>query len=225
MKKKDSKKELTVRAITAAVLVLFFYLVFFHLPVILFSAIAVCIFIGIVFFEWPRLFTKTDPLGWLLLPLYPTIPLVLAILLNHSPNHRILLVLIVLCAAVFDTGSYLFGSWFGKHKIASRISPGKSWEGAAGGYLATSFVLGATFWIQGTQITLPHVFLLTLVICTLALAGDLFESCLKRRAGIKDSGTFLPGHGGLLDRLDSILFLLPFFYLFRNCLVQLCNVG
>lgn len=105
-----------------------------------------------------------------------------------------------------DVGAYFVGSTIGRHKLAPRISPKKSWEGFAGGALLTI----------GTWIAVPMAFdvdmslslsVLLGVTCSITgLVGDLFESRLKREAGVKDSGTALPGHGGFLDRLDSLIF-------------------
>lgn len=215
------KKDFIIRTATAAVLITSFCLIFFFMPPIVFSLIICAIFGVIVLIEWPRLFDKKNIFGWLLLPVYPTIPIVFAVLLNHSGPHRMLILFMVLLAATFDSSSYLIGSLFGKHKIAPRISPRKTWEGASGGYLLTCGALGIIFKIVGTQTSFATVVFLSFAICALALTGDLFESWLKRRAGIKDSAHFLPGHGGFLDRLDSIFFLLPFFYLFKNYLAPL----
>ncbi|HEB41986.1 MAG TPA: phosphatidate cytidylyltransferase, partial [Candidatus Dependentiae bacterium] len=109
----------------------------------------------------------------------------------------------------------------GKHKIASFISPNKTWEGALGGYIFACIGLFLIVWEQ--EIIKPWWFILgfTLTVCTLSLIGDLFESWLKRRTHIKDSGTYLPGHGGFLDRFDGIMFAVFFFYIFRDLLISL----
>jgi phosphatidate cytidylyltransferase len=107
-----------------------------------------------------------------------------------------------------DIGAYMIGSQWGKHKIAPAISPGKSIEGTMGGGLATlsgGFILH-TFW---PEIPLFYIATLSLATPLFALAGDLWESALKRDAGVKDSGHLLPGHGGILDRYDSLLFVMP----------------
>ncbi len=107
-----------------------------------------------------------------------------------------------------DVGAYLVGSLLGKTKIAPAISPGKSVEGTIGGaliVLLTGFGL-TKLW---PDIAFGYILMLTLITPLFALAGDLWESLLKRNAGVKDSGTLLPGHGGILDRYDSLLFILP----------------
>ncbi len=107
-----------------------------------------------------------------------------------------------------DIGAYMIGSQWGKHKIAPAISPGKSIEGTVGGGLITliSGIIMSMLWPD-----MPLLYIGVLSFCTpfFALAGDLWESTLKRHAGVKDSGELLPGHGGILDRYDSLLFVLP----------------
>jgi phosphatidate cytidylyltransferase len=107
-----------------------------------------------------------------------------------------------------DIGAYLIGSQWGKHKIAPAISPGKSVEGTVGGGLAALLTgyLASLFW---PDIPIYYIATLSLATPLFALAGDLWESALKRNAGVKDSGSLLPGHGGILDRYDSLLFVLP----------------
>jgi phosphatidate cytidylyltransferase len=113
--------------------------------------------------------------------------------------------------AFYDIGAYASGSFFGKHKIAPRISPGKTWEGAAG---ATVFVF-ATSLIAGPFIgrwTFASAAAMAAATCVLAPLGDLAESLLKRDLGVKDFGHILPGHGGILDRIDALLLTAPFVY-------------
>jgi phosphatidate cytidylyltransferase len=127
----------------------------------------------------------------------------------HGPGWALFAVAIVWAA---DSGAYFVGVRFGKRKLAPRISPGKSWEGLFGG-LATTMLLAVAvtpaFGLAWSS--LPSLLLLTVVTALFSVAGDLFESLLKRHAGAKDSSDLIPGHGGLLDRLDSILAALPVF--------------
>jgi phosphatidate cytidylyltransferase len=123
-----------------------------------------------------------------------------------------LYVLAIVWAA--DTGAYFTGSRWGRRKLAPRISPGKSWEGLLGG-LAAAMLLAAIVlpflglaWRQ-----LPQLLLLSLITVLVSVEGDLFESLLKRHAGAKDSSDLIPGHGGVLDRIDSLLAALPVFVL------------
>jgi phosphatidate cytidylyltransferase len=111
-----------------------------------------------------------------------------------------------------DTGAYFAGSRWGRHKLAPRISPGKSWEGFAGGLAATLLAAAAAMPVLGLPWhRLGDLMLLTGVAFLFSVAGDLFESLLKRHAGAKDSSDLIPGHGGVLDRVDSLLAALPVF--------------
>jgi phosphatidate cytidylyltransferase len=119
-----------------------------------------------------------------------------------------------------DAGAYYIGKAFGKHKLAPKISPGKTWEGVAGGVL-TALLMGAIshFWFFKNlplKWALPVAFVMTI----LGIAGDLTESALKRSAGAKDAAKLLPGHGGVLDRLDSLLFNAPLIYYFARIYFQ-----
>jgi phosphatidate cytidylyltransferase len=119
---------------------------------------------------------------------------------------EVLLILILVWIA--DTGAYFVGRAWGRRKLAPNISPGKSWEGAIGGTAAAlvyAIILG-TF-IEGL-LWVPYL-LAAALLAVLSIVGDLFESAAKRQAAVKDSGTLLPGHGGLLDRIDSATAVLP----------------
>lgn len=120
-----------------------------------------------------------------------------------------------------DTGAYYVGRRFGKHKLAPVVSPGKSWEGAAasavtgvvfGSIFLPFMITGISWWVAG---------IVSLVANAAGQIGDLAESALKRGAGVKDSGTMLPGHGGILDRLDSSLFAMPVVYTLVMLLAEL----
>lgn len=110
-----------------------------------------------------------------------------------------------------DVGAYLAGKRWGKHKLIPQVSPGKSWEGVAGGYLLAMLVaeVGALYF---TPYSALIWFVLAVCTVTISIFGDLFISILKRRCHLKDTGTIIPGHGGILDRLDSLIAALPIFY-------------
>lgn len=117
-----------------------------------------------------------------------------------------------------DTGAYLSGSLFGKHKLFPRVSPGKSWEGSIGGGILVLIVATAIGWYEnsgmhdvaeGLAMSVPAWMGLGLVVVFFGTWGDLVESLFKRTVGIKDSGNILPGHGGMLDRFDSSLMAIP----------------
>lgn len=137
--------------------------------------------------------------------------LALARLQAHDP--MLVLYLIFLVAAM-DTGAYFVGKAVGETKLAPELSPGKTREGAKGGLAAALLwaLLGASYF-GFTGIAWVYFLLLSLLVAALSVAGDLFESLLKREAGQKDSGTILPGHGGILDRIDGLLVAMPVFVL------------
>ncbi|NID16927.1 phosphatidate cytidylyltransferase [Luteibacter yeojuensis] len=136
-----------------------------------------------------------------------------AILLHSGPKGHwwTLLALVIVWAA--DTGAYFSGRHFGRRKLAPRISPGKTWAGVYGAILAGSLVAllgGYLLGVRGGG-QLVGLVLLGVVTVGIAVVGDLFESLMKRHAAVKDSGSLFPGHGGLLDRLDSVFAALPVF--------------
>jgi len=155
------------------------------------------------------------------MPFYPVLPFILLILMNQNPDYRNLLFILFILIAAFDTGSYCTGMLIGRHNIAPTISPAKTWEGFAGGYFFALIGLLLVIWKSNSSPSFSFIMIFTLVTCILALCGDLFESSLKRRVGIKDSGTILPGHGGFLDRFDGILLTVFFFYVFKNYFVTI----
>lgn len=136
---------------------------------------------------------------------------------NSSPYQGTLLLLYVfLLVWAADSGAYFFGRAFGKHKLAPKVSPGKSWEGAIGG-LFTAGVIAFLFLqfapqnVFGKSLALTPFILLSVATVAISILGDLTESMFKRQAGIKDSSNLIPGHGGVLDRIDSLTAAVPFF--------------
>jgi phosphatidate cytidylyltransferase len=123
-------------------------------------------------------------------------------------NTRIILGMLILSWAN-DTGAYLVGSAIGKNKLLPRISPKKTWEGSLAAIPAT-IGIGAILSIFYQELDLTGWLLLALIVSVFGQLGDLSESMLKRKMGVKDSGNLLPGHGGVLDRFDAFLFMLPF---------------
>lgn len=119
------------------------------------------------------------------------------------------LMFILLWVWAADTGAYFAGRAFGRHKLAPDVSPGKTIEGLLGGVALALTVVGLVTWlvpISGDRVAILAVAVMTVLASVL---GDLFESMVKRQAGVKDSGTILPGHGGMLDRIDSVTAALP----------------
>jgi phosphatidate cytidylyltransferase len=129
-------------------------------------------------------------------------------------RHLLSFFFLVLMGA--DTGAYYIGRAFGKRKLAPSISPGKTWEGAIGGLLAALAMAAlAHFWFF-RELPLKYILPLAAVMTIVGIFGDLAESALKRGAGAKDAANILPGHGGMLDRLDSLLFNAPLIYYFAR---------
>ena len=138
------------------------------------------------------------------------IPLMMA-----EPGGTRRIIAVMACVVASDTGAYAVGSLLGKHKMAPHISPSKTWEGLAGS-IVTSAIIGivAALWCLGASWELGLV--LGLCIAPAATLGDLVESLIKRDAGLKDMSNLLPGHGGFMDRLDSMLVAMPMGWLVLN---------
>jgi phosphatidate cytidylyltransferase len=214
-------KNLIQRIITSCILGTIFWISFAYMPPRIFSFILIIILIHIITVEWKTVFPIRSYQSWLLVPLYPTLSFMVMISMNENPAYHHLLLYLFIMLAGFDAGSYIVGSLIGKHTIMPSISPKKSWEGFLGGYCFALIGFWLIAWERGSSASLWFMILFTLSTACLALAGDLFESHLKRRASIKDSGTILPGHGGFLDRFDGILFAAFLFYFTRTWLAPL----
>jgi phosphatidate cytidylyltransferase len=127
---------------------------------------------------------------------------------QHAPFWLLFLLLLVVAA---DVGAYFAGRRFGRHKLAPKVSPGKTWEGVFGGLTAAAVMaLAGTAWFKVDVVSFVGV---CAIVVLASIVGDLTESLFKRHAGLKDSGTLLPGHGGVLDRVDSVTAAAPIFLL------------
>lgn len=158
--------------------------------------------------------------------LYVAMPLTLLIHMRWTPGRSVFIILVLFTVWAGDIAAYYAGKTFGRHKLAPVVSPNKTWEGAIASLLVSFVVvflvlrfhrqLAALFvphWTlytpPETDATLPRVLTLGLITNVAAQFGDLFESAIKRGAQVKDSGSILPGHGGVLDRIDALLFAIP----------------
>ncbi|SCY47061.1 phosphatidate cytidylyltransferase [Nitrosospira sp. Nl5] len=141
--------------------------------------------------------------GWLLL-----LPTCLALYQLRAINPLLLLGFMA-TIWISDTAAYFTGRALGKHKLAPSISPGKTWEGVAGALVAVSIYALAWSLVVGEEARITLLAPLLLVLAMMGIIGDLFESLMKRHAGVKDSGNILPGHGGILDRIDALTSTLP----------------
>lgn len=141
-------------------------------------------------------------------------PAFLALVLLHARTQGPLWILFLLVLIwIADTGAYFSGRQFGRTKLAPEVSPGKTWEGALGGLMLSTLGAGlAAQWLFGISgVQLLWFVAMCAGVVTFSIVGDLTESMFKRHAGIKDSGTLFPGHGGVLDRLDSLFAAAPLF--------------
>jgi phosphatidate cytidylyltransferase len=144
--------------------------------------------------------------------LYLGLPIGALVAVRAFAGPRVLF-LLMLTVMVSDTAQYYTGRAFGRRPLAPAISPKKTIEGAAGGFVfgTALFVAAGAWWVPTMPVALRAG--LGLAIVALGIAGDLFESMLKRSAGVKDSSALIPGHGGVLDRIDALLFAAPVYYI------------
>jgi phosphatidate cytidylyltransferase len=201
-----------------------FFLVTFFRPM---DTITVVAFVTLVLFAVAALRTSLERVLWqtaagLLMLLYIAYPLTLLPQIFNEENGTALLLFLFLCVWSGDIAALYIGKRFGRHKLAPSLSPNKTWEGAIASVFASCLfgmgliLLGDWFTQQNSSFTKLHtsepwwVFLILAVALNIAAQfGDLLESALKRGAGVKDSGTLLPGHGGILDRIDALLVAAP----------------
>lgn len=209
------------RFITGMVIATFFWIIFFYFPPFAFSLTLTAILLTILIKEWTNLFKSNKFLFWLFMPFYPILPFALLIYMNHHTEYRMLLYYLFLIVFSFDSSAYMTGMIIGYHKIAPRISPGKTVEGCIGGFIGALIIFFFALWEQDITLSNTWGTLFVLAISTIAFLGDIFESILKRRASIKDSGDSLPGHGGFLDRFDAVMMVAYVFFIFRNQLVEI----
>lgn len=168
-------------------------------------------------FEGMRMFARSGRAEPALLTATPLAVLLLGatfVLLRDADNGRDWVLMALLGTFATDTGAYASGRAFGRRRMAPRISPNKTWEGFAGGWATGFGAIVLANYLLGLRVAPQHAITLGIALPLAAVGGDLAESWLKRRAGVKDSSNVLPGHGGLLDRLDSLLATIPVTWLY-----------
>ncbi|MDO7850276.1 phosphatidate cytidylyltransferase [Hymenobacter convexus] len=186
------------------------WLTMFAIPGALLTATTVLLLIREMFL-WPKYIQPfTNVASTLTGLLYVSVPMTALIVVAFHPGgydyRRIFGLLFLIWAS--DIGAYAVGRAIGKHKLAPKISPGKTWEGWAGGF-AMTLLVGWAIGFMLPDMPLTHRLVAAGVVAVFAPLGDLAESMLKRSVGVKDSGSIMPGHGGLLDRFDAFLLVLP----------------
>jgi phosphatidate cytidylyltransferase len=144
--------------------------------------------------------------------LYVGIPLSTVVSTRAFPAGEFLVLFLAVVTWASDTGAYYAGTLWGKHPLIPSVSPKKTIEGVLGGFVVAVAAALLAHWWFASQLSWSDAIILGVLLTVTGLLGDLFESVIKRRAGVKDSGGILPGHGGMLDRLDSLLFTAPTFY-------------
>jgi len=156
-------------------------------------------------------------LGLLYVPFLFNFVALLAFMPGDPQENRFLLIYLLAVTKFSDVGAYVIGSLIGRHKMIPRISPGKTWEGFAGAILTSLVISVAMTWAMGNRIHVIDFYdsiILGLLLPLISVVGDLAESVVKRDASIKDSGQSIPGIGGALDLIDSILFTAPVLYFY-----------
>jgi phosphatidate cytidylyltransferase len=191
--------ELAVRTLTGLILIVAALLVAFQGGYLL--AVVVAGIATLMFYEWTRL-TRGWGAAWYVGGFFYALLPALALLWIRERSGIELLLWVFIVTWSTDIGAYFAGRRFGRRKLAPSISPGKTVEGLYGGIAAATLLGGA--WAYATHLGVA-LFALAPILAITAQAGDLFESAIKRRAGVKDSGAWLPGHGGVLDRLDGLV--------------------
>lgn len=179
-----------------------------NLDVVLYTAIAWWLVALIWIIRFPGAVTRAST-G--IAGLFVLIPAWLALVHLHEQRPSLMLFLLLLVVAA-DIGAYFAGRQFGRHKLAPRVSPGKTWEGVVGGVAGGGVVTLVALYFFSDLPAGPFV-ALSFVTVLASVVGDLTESMFKRHAGVKDSGSLLPGHGGVLDRVDSVTAAAPVFLL------------
>ncbi len=209
--------------------VFIFFTVFLYLENISHTALPVAVLVYLTTLICSAIYiNRTDILHTVIYSvfgqIYITLPLSLLMLIfygfqNVSPEYRYLPVLLIFILIwINDTAAYVVGSVLGKHKFVERISPKKTVEGFVGGMLF-SIIAGV---IAGAVFSLPFGFgmLFGFLVAFFGTMGDLFESLIKRTCNVKDSGTLIPGHGGILDRIDSLLAVIPVIYIYLSIYLE-----
>lgn len=209
-------KDLPQRCLSAVILAVIAFIALWQGDMVFTFFIALCAVI--MLHEWRALTASIDPpftllgIPYILVPSFSLIGLRMLYFEGTHPLSFWPALFVISVVAATDTGAYIAGRTIGGPKLAPRISPGKTWAGLMGG-IACGVVVSVLFTDRVfTPGTLPEAVAIGALLSVISQLGDLFESWLKRKAGVKDSGKLLPGHGGLLDRVDGLLFAAPIYF-------------
>jgi phosphatidate cytidylyltransferase len=205
--------EFIKRVATSIALIFCFGGAYLH-SALLFSFVILSVMLIILIFEWPKLLSPERWYFWPITLFYPVLPCLALINLvfRYHGNDFYLPLYPIFIAWTADTCGYFFGKLWGKHKMCPSVSPGKSWEGFAGSIIGIIFAHLAFIQTSPTLASLMpkplfiSIPVLSFFMATIAFLGGFFLSYLKRKQGLKDAGSLLPGHGGLLDRFDGVFF-------------------
>lgn len=193
--------ELTVRTLTGVIMILVALLAAYVGGTVF--AVAVAAVATLMFYEWTRMTKGWGAVWYIGGFFYALLPALALLWIRERDEHGLfLLIWAFIVTWATDIGAYFAGRSFGRRKLAPTVSPNKTVEGLMGGIAAATLFAGALVLETGLGLALLA---LAPMLAIAAQAGDLFESGMKRRAGVKDSGTWLPGHGGALDRLDGLV--------------------
>lgn len=203
-------KDLRSRTISIVLAYGFFLAAYFCAPNIYLALLGGVMF-WVLAIEWPTVLGMrlVNPGFWIISLMYPISSFVTLMYLTSrfAVTWPIIPLYPFIAASVVDMAGYFVGNLIGRHRCAPRISPNKTWEGLIGGVVALYAANFFLLWIHGRSCNVPLMWVSTPILAASAIFGDLLISWLKRRQGLKDTGSILPGHGGLLDRLDSVLFI------------------
>jgi phosphatidate cytidylyltransferase len=185
------------------------------LPVVIFLLPAIpLVFHMLTYASFDKKWNRTDLEKAVIGPIYICLPIAMLILIDMQPRGNLWIFFLLAVIFANDTGAFYAGKTFGRHKLYKEVSPNKTWEGAFGGLILGLIIAIIFLRIDALKVHALNLNILLLVI-GLSIAtqtGDLVESMIKRSYGVKDSGGILPGHGGVLDRIDGLLLSIPVLY-------------
>jgi len=191
------------------------------LPVVIFLLFAVPLtFHMLTYASFDKKWTKEALEKAVIGPIYICLPIAMLILIDMQPKGNVWIFFLLAVIFANDTGAFYAGKTFGRHKLYKEVSPNKTWEGAFGGLISGLIIAVIFFKIDILKVHALDLNILFLVfgLSVATQVGDLVESMIKRSCGVKDSGSMLPGHGGLLDRIDGLLFAVPVLYAYLVCI-------